>query len=161
MTIRSETDIVLASNSAQDLTKVVFNYLSIYKKYANGKNGVKIPDESFSVLFKPMRKDGFLSVCLVYTRTTQHQVTEYYDVDDDNFSEVWGSDNSCGYSIKTTKYVHEDLIDIPFSQLLCNLETMKKNVLSFVERDNAKIAEKLRVDRIATLESELTKLRLP
>ena len=159
MIFRSESDIVYASNASQSLANLVRAYLELYRRYANGLNGINIPSEQYAIVFQPMHKEGFLTVALTYTRTDLHQSPVYYDVDDDNFSESWGASNVSHYETVTTKTLVDSFITIPFSHLLCNEANMKKIIMDFAERKQKQLQEDQKKARIQELEEEIERIR--
>lgn len=161
MLLRSEGDFVRASNMAQDLTNLVVTYLKFWRKYANGRNNVTIPDDTFGVIFLPMKTEGKLEVGLLYTRTDHWQTPEYYDVDDDQYTEGYGSGdaNICGYTSHTAKVNCEIFISIPFAVLAKTPDQMEQSVKTFVATEKAKEAEETRLATIAKLEEDLAKLK--
>lgn len=160
MIFRSESDIVYASNASQSLANLVRAYLELYRKYANGLNGINIPSKNYAVVFQPMRKEGYLNVGLVYTRTDMHQSPVYYDVDDDEFDESWGADNVSHYTTSTTDTIIEQHILIPFGHLLCNQEKMEQSIKEFAERKEKELQEEQRRSKIRALEVELERLKV-
>ena len=158
MTIRTEGDIVLASNMAQDLTNLVVAYLEFYKKYAQGINGIRIPTERYTVIFQPMQEAGKLAVKLIYTKTTTWQEPEYYDVDSDYFDESWGASNVSGYSIRYSNSIEEEALTIPFSLLLLSRDAMEKQVIDFANRKKAEAEEQERLAEIAKYKAKIEEL---
>ena len=161
MMLRTEGDFVRASNMAQDLTNLVVTYLKFWRKYANGRNNVNIPNDNFGVIFLPMKKEGRLEVGILYTRTDHWQTPEYYDVDDDNYTEGYGSGdaNICGYTSHSAEVHCESLISLAFTLLMHTPEDMEKSVIDYVKHEKAKEAEELRLKKIAAMEIELAALK--
>ena len=57
MTIRTEGDIVLASNLSCELSMLIANFLKIYRLHANGVNGVFVP-KRFTVVLQQVTKSS-------------------------------------------------------------------------------------------------------
>lgn len=159
MTIRTEGQIVGAANAAQDLTNLVVAYLELYKKHAQGLNGVKIPTEKYTVIFRPILKEGYLPVTLVYTKTTTWRRATHYDVDDDMFDERLGADNISGYTVERDTDTEEYGLAIPFNVLLRSREDMERDIITFAAKKRAEIKEAERQAEIARHEAAIAKLK--
>jgi hypothetical protein len=159
MTFRTESEIVQASNASQDLANLVRAYFNIHRKYAQGLGGVTVPDEPYEVVFMPMNKEGMLRVKLVYSKTTSHQSPVYYDVDDDNFSESWGSSNISHYHTTYTTGTGELGFNIPFKLLLQSRENIELSVKKFAEEERKRLQEVERQSKIAAHQEAIRKLQ--
>lgn len=159
MTFRSEGDIVYAANAARDLTSLVTAYLTLYRKYAQGMNGVRVPDQSYTVVILPLRHEGKLHVKLVYTSTDSYQEPVYYDLDDENRSDSWGSDNISHYATMTSTHIEEDGILIPMAILLQSKEKMEESVKTFAQNEKNRLQEIERRSRIAAHQEAIRKLQ--
>lgn len=158
MFLRTESDFILASNMAYDLSAIVTTYLNLFKEYVNGYNGIKIPSHEYAVTFKPSNKEHFIKVELHWTDQRVHTETLYYDSDSDYFSEQWGADNSYDESSYTEDYPKSTCIDIPIQNLMMNKEQM---VAFFKERKvkwEAEKKETIRLEEIRRLKVQLEKL---
>lgn len=158
MFLRSESDFVWAANAAHDLAAIVSAYLTLFRKHINGSNDVYITDEPFAVTFTPSTKEGNITINLWWTAHHSTEVTQYYDVDDDMFSEHWGADNLCGVSIQHSTSRENMQLNIPIQHLMRNEENMKADFVSREAKMKSDKAEARRVARIAELKSELIKL---
>lgn len=159
MTIRTEGQIVGAANAAQDLTNIVVAYLELYRKHAQGLNGVKVPDEEYTVIFRPILKEGYLPVTLVYTKTTTWRKATHYDVNDDMFDERLGADNVSGYTVERDTDTEEYGLSIPFKALLRTKEQMEQDIKAYAAREQAALKEKQRLAEIAQHEAAIAKLK--
>jgi len=158
MILRTEGDIVSASNAAQSLTNLVVAYLELYKKHAQGLNDVRIPTEPYTVIFRPMRTEGMLEVELIYTQTSTWSEPDYYDVDSDYFDESLGASNVSGYTTRSSSSIREYGLKIPFAVLLRSKEDMEKHLKDFVKRKKAEEEEKERKAEINRLKAKLAEL---
>lgn len=159
--LRSEGDFVRASNMAQDLTNMVVTYLKFWRKHANGRNNVRVPDDTFGVIFLPMKTEGKLEVGIVYTRTDHWETPVCFDTDSDYYVEGYhtGDANISHYESHSAKVKCEEYISIPFKSLADTPEGMEKGIIAYVKADKAKEAEAARLKKIAALEAELTSLK--
>lgn len=156
---RSEGDLVLAANQAQDLSSLVRAYLEMYKKHAQGINGVKIPTSRYDIVFMPLKFEHEIAVKLVFSRTETWTEPVYYDVDDDNFSESWGSDNVSHHVTKSSTNPDEIVIRIPCSHLLLAQEQMEDLIIKQAAKYRADEAEQQRLDEIKRHEAEIERLK--
>jgi hypothetical protein len=159
MTFRTESDIVYAVNAARDLTNLVVACLEFYRRYAQGLLGIRIPVEPFTVVFLPLDNADSLKLRLVYTKTNNHQEPVYYDVDDDNYSESWGSSNVSHHVTVITKTTEEQVFSIPFKLLLSSKENMELSIKRFAEVERKRLQEKERESKIAAHQEEIRKLQ--
>lgn len=158
MTLRTEGDIVLAVNMARDLTHLVVAYLNIWRKHANGKNGVTVPSEPYSVVFG-QAQEGRVVAVIVHTQTVTWQEPIYYDVDSYYFQEGFGVDNISGHTSRSEDHVRQQVVTIPFPALLQSAESMEASIKATAERIAKKEAETARARQIAALESQLAELK--
>ena len=158
MPFRNESDLVRAINEARDLTNLVVAYLEIYRRRANGINGVKIPSEEYTVIFQQMQ-EGFARVMLVYTKTQTWQEPVYYDVDDDNFQESFGASNVSHYHTRSSSQIEEKVILIPFAHLLLPKTEMERVLQKQADEHAVRLQEAKTQARILELEAELKTLR--
>ena len=161
MLLRSESDFIWTTGAAYDLSCIVTTYLKLYRKHLNGENKLYIPKEEFAVTFLPSTMERCITVALWWTAHYSTEVTQYYDADDDNFSEAWGSDNSCGVSIAHSESKENMRLHIPISHLMRNEDQMKADFVARESKVKADKAEAARLARIASLKAELTKLETP
>lgn len=160
MTFRTDGQIILAVNLATDLTNLVKSYLELWKKHANGINGVWVPSDEYTVIFKPTKQDGFLSIVLSYTRTSHWEEPTYCDVDSDYFSESYGGSSNVSGSISRSEDYHEEKgFQIPFTSLLRTFEGMEENIKKFAAENKRKEDELVRARKIKELEDELKELK--
>jgi hypothetical protein len=159
MTIRSESQIMAAANAAQDLTNLVVAYLELYKRHAQGLNGVTVPTEPYTVVFRPMHHEGMLAVALVYTKTVTWDEPIYYDVGSDYFSESLGAENISGYQLQSESHTEETRLSIPFAVLLLSREHMEQQVLAFATSKRNEITEQRRLAKIAEHEAAIRALK--
>ncbi len=157
-TFRTEGALVGAANGARSLTALVCAYLDLWRKHANGCYGVTVPREDFSVIFNPPTEKG-ISFTLIYTKTYHREVPHYYDVDDDNFQEGFGVDNTAGYTIETSESIEERGLIIPYKALLMSAEDMEKDIIAGADRFKKAEAEKERQRQIKQAEDRLRELR--
>jgi hypothetical protein len=159
MTFRTESDIVYAVNAARDLTNLVVACLEFYRRYAQGLLGIRIPVEPFTVVFLPLDNADSLKLRLVYTKTNNHQEPVYYDVDDDNYSESWGSSNVSHHVTVITKTTEEQVFSIPFKLLLSKKEDIELTVKRFAEIERNRLLEVERESKIAAHQEAIRKLQ--
>ncbi len=121
MSIRTEGDVVAALNLSCELSGLVARYLQIYRRYANGVNGVTVPSTFTVVLKQPTQGDDNtvrVNCTLIHEHTTSYEVPTYYSPDDDNHVEGYGVLNVSGYEVKTNSRVEKDGVSIPWRLLL-------------------------------------------
>lgn len=159
MTFRSESDIVQASNAAQDLTNLVIEYLTLYQRYANGLGGVKVPTEPYTVVFLPMTGEQALRVKLAYTVTRSHSEPVYYDVNDESYCESWGASNVSHNVSVVTRDLEESALILPFASLLRSKENMKLDLQRFAESEKKRLQEVERESKIAAHQEAIRKLQ--
>lgn len=161
MLLRSESDFIWVTNASYDLAGIVTTYLKLFRKHINGYSDIWIPDEDFAVTFEPSKAEGKITANLWWTHkyTTSHAV--YYDVDDDNFSEAWGADNTCGSETKHHSSRESQGVIIPIANLMRNKEQMESDFIQRAAKIKADKAEALRLSTIADLEKQLSKLKEP
>ena len=158
MLLRSESDFIWVTNAAHDLAGLVTAYLKLFRTHTQGDGGVNIPDERFAVTFGPSTREGSITVMLWWTYYYSTEVTQYYDVDDDMFSEAWGSDNSCGVSIEHNESKERLKLNIPIKFLMMSEAQMKSYFVDRTRKLKVDAAESARVKRIDELKKELSKL---
>ena len=160
MSLHTESAIVQASNAAQDLTAMVVTYLEAVKRIS-GERWVAVPRESYSVVFEPMKKEGWLFTRLIYTSHHTRQVATYYSPDSDYFSESWGADNVSGYRVEGWSNKEDRGFQIPISHLLLGKDAREALLQDMAKKHDAKLAEEARQRKISQLETELSKLKGP
>lgn len=157
-TFRTEGQLVGAANGSRALTSLVCAYLDLWEKHANGCYGVFVPREKFTVVFSAPSEKG-ICFTLVYTKTHMREVPHYYDVDDDNFVEGFGADNTAGYTIETSQSINEKSLVIPYKALLMSSEDMEKEIIAGAARYKKAEAEKEHQRKIKEAEDRLHELR--
>lgn len=156
--LRSESDIVSAVNGSRDLIGLAVTFLKLWRKHANGVNNVTIPNEDFNLVLMPLKKEGMLSVGLFYTRTDHWSTPTYYDVDDDMYVESYSSSANISGSESHSKDVRCDkFIDLPFKMLMS--PKMEVDIIQLAEADKIKKSQAAKVEKIAALERQLSKLK--
>lgn len=160
MSLRTEGDIVFASNAATDLEALVRRYLGVHRKYADGINGIKVPASYFVLIHQPTLVQGqtCVSVTLVYTSTASHSVPQYYDVDDESFCEAWGASNVSHYTTEVTTFENKMLLQIPCALLLLPPADQATYMIKLKERKDAEAAEAQRQAAITELKRQLAEL---
>jgi hypothetical protein len=158
MTIRTEAQIVLAANLAQDLTNLVVAYLELWRQHAQGVNGITVPDEPYTVVFQPLRSE-FLHFKLVHTQTVTWEEPVYYDVDSDYFQESWGASNLSHHVSRWRKEIREHGLGIPFKVLLQARGQMEGSIKAVAAAVHAEEEERARLARIAELQAEIDQLK--
>jgi len=159
MLLRSESDFIWVTNAAYDLAGLVTAYLKLFRKHINGYADIRIPDEDFAVTFEPSKTEGMITVQLWWTRHYTTSTPVYYDVDDDNFSEAWGADNTCGSETHHHSSRESPGINIPIANLMRSKEQMEADFVQRAAKIKADKAEALRLSTIAELEAKLLKLK--
>lgn len=160
MSPNTEGAIVQASNAAQDLTAMVVTYLEAVKRIS-GERWVVVPRVSYSVVFEPMKKEGWLFTRLIYTDHHTRQVATHYSSDSDYFSESMGANNVSGYKVEGWSSNEDRGFQIPISHLLLGKEAREALLQDMVKKHDTKLAEEARQRKISQLETELTKLKGP
>ena len=161
MSIRTEGDMVAASNLACELSMLVARYLGIYRQHANGVNGVTIPHTFTVVLKKPTQgQDGTVRVncTLIHEYTTSYEVPTYYSPDDDNFVEGFGASNVSGYETRTDSSIEQAGVSIPWGVLLMSEAQQIDQCRRLKAKDEADRAEAARQQEVARLKARLAAL---
>lgn len=157
-TLHTEADIVRAFDGARDLTNLVVAYLTLWRKYANGLSGVRVPDQNFTVSFLRIDVDR-VHFKIVYTVTEVTQEPVYYDVDDDCFQEGYGNTNVSHYVPVFDPRLCEAGVALPFSALLQSKADMEFGIRKFAENEKKSLHQKQVQGKISELESELQRLK--
>lgn len=159
MMLRGEGDFIRAANMSYDLAAIVTTYMKLFRKHINGYNDIYVPDEPFVVAFLPSTQEGCIKVKLLWKHSYLVSTPEYYDVDDDNFSEAWGADNQCGETV-SSKTSHEYMVlHLPIVTLMMNEQNMNN---WFINREKEiAIAQKQAAinEEISQLETRLAQLK--
>jgi len=162
VSIRTEADVFLAVNMANDLEALVVGFLEVWKTYANGVHDVTVPCGPMVLSFRPLRKnqDGrvIIVVALTYTHTVRWQEPQYYDVDSDYFSESWGADNISGYSPRSKDEQRNIVIDIPVELILCSKNDMIAKVKAIAVKYREDQVEAERQRQLAVLHKQIKDL---
>lgn len=112
----------------------------------------------FTVTIMEVRENELL-VGLSGTKTVTYETANYYEPDDDNFSEAWGTSNISGYSGHVEQVKVDQVLRIPFGCLLRTDEQMiedtKKIVSKWIKDDKAEA----KAYEIARLEKKLAAVR--
>lgn len=149
MTIRTESDIIRAANGALDLSRLVMDYLRMYKTYVNGST-VTIPSAHFYVTFPKQIQQDYLLVDIFWTQhdvSEQNSYTPIYSAENDPESDYFVE----GFGGRETEYrvsthtVHSESketlsLRIPISHLLMPRE---KQIAYFTD-----MAAKLEAERV-------------
>lgn len=158
MMIRSESDFIRTANASYDLAGIVTAYLKLFRQYTNNANDLRIPKDDFAVTFTPSKKEGCITVDIWWTSHYSTQCPTYYEPDDEAFSEVWGDDNTSGYTVVHSSDRESMRINIPISHLMRSEEQMKADFIARATKIAADAKEAARVSRINEITSELAKL---
>ncbi len=161
MNLRTVDSLVGATNAAKDLQGMAANFFVNCRAHANGVGDVYIPTEPFVVV--PVAVAGTadrprITFALVWTEHVTWQVTDYLDPDDDNFSESWGSDNSCGYHTESKDQQREKRITVDAECLLMPNARQIAMLKKWKADSDAKEKERMRLARIAELQGQIQKL---
>lgn len=167
MTIRTESDIIRAANGSLDLSRLVMDYLKLFRTYVNGST-VTIPSAYFYVTFPKQLDQDYLMADIFWT---QHDVSEESsytpiysaenDPDSDYFVEGFGRGDT-EYSV-STRTVHTESketlsLKIPLSHLMMSRE---KQIAYFtdkaakIEAEHVEAAKQAKIKEIDKRISEL------
>lgn len=159
MLLRDESDFIRAANMSYDLAAIVTTYLKLFRKHTNGWGDVWMPDESFAVVHIPSKIEGMVCVDVLWKHKYSVTTPTYYDVDDDNFSESWGSSNISGEETSFHESNQCKRIHIPIRQLMMTEQTM---IDFFVNKEKELKRAKAMAEtaeEIAQLEKRLDELK--
>lgn len=181
--IRTEGDIVLASNMAIDLTKMITTFLRTWREFANGVNGVTVPSQDdFTVLILPLKKEGRVECRIVWSQqhyrtvSCSYEVEDAYGPDDDMYNERLGANNTYGvhneYYEEQEAYIaqHEETYSLYSQHLLLPklgmVELIKRQAAKCLADERARnekaaldAARAAAVARIAAITKELEDLQ--
>lgn len=163
MTFRTEGDIIYAANAARDLSNLVVAYLTFFKQYAQGKNGVKVPSENYTVVILPQTEPGKLRVKLSFEEVSSYESPVYADNSGYEESE-FGSygDTGRGVSHYETCYTTSTVdkwLTIPIRSLLLSKEEMELEIKTFADKERKRLQELERESKIAAHQEAIRKLQ--
>lgn len=121
--IRTEGDLVLATNMGSELTVLVKQYLLAYKRICNGINGISIENDNFGIMLLGM-KERTVNVAVIDYDTYELCVANDndrgygYGYDDDENWGYGGGHSSSSYNITTEGMWRTTAIVIPINHLL-------------------------------------------
>lgn len=160
--IRTEGDVVRASDQACELSGLVARFLIEFRKYSNGVNGVNVPDGYFTVVLKKpeLVDDQHVFVCctLIHQRTESYEVPKYFDPDSDNYTEGWGANNISHYETETHTSIESKGYRIPWRQLILSNDDLVAYLKSLKQRAKEREAEEQRQREIESLRKRLIAL---
>jgi len=153
--------LIRAANAAKDLQAMAANFFLNQRKYANGVNGVVVPDEPFVVV--PVGVKGTIEVpriefALVWTEHQTWQVADYLSLDHESFSESWGADNSNGYHTESRECQRERRITVVAAQLLLPNDKQVEMLKGWKSDADAAKKERMRLEQIERLKKQITQL---
>lgn len=163
MTFRSEGDIIYAANAARDLNNLVVAYLTLFKKYTQGMNDVRVPDGNYTVVILPQNTPRKLRVKLVSEEVSSYESPVY--ADNGGYEEPeFGSYGSTGqpishYETVFTERTVDQAILIPIPSLLQSKEKMEESMKRFAENEKKRLQEIERQSKIAAHQEAIRQLQ--
>ena len=158
MTIRTTSQLVFACNATKDVTNLATTIVKMWKKFANGSDNLYLDYDDFSVQVVGVTEDK-VKIKIVMSLTTSYEVPDYYDVDDDMFSDSFGSSNICGYTMWQSTALNEKTIEIPQQVFFMTEQEMAEWAARCKTRWDKQRQEEQRKCEIASLEKQLEKLK--
>ena len=159
--LRNESDLVLAANQAMDVCSQITVYLLALENAASRYSGYRSPLKlkwPYNVTILEVREKELL-VGLSGTETISYKIANYYEPDDEAFTEGYGVSNVSGYSSCVKDVKVDQYLCIPFKCLLRTKAEMAEDTKKIVDIWTEKDKAEAKAYEITRLEEQLAAVR--
>lgn len=124
MRARFATDLNCQLENSLALNSKLFFLLNLIKSDFNGLNGLKFSGELLSIKVTSLSETS-LSIIAWFKSEVSYEEPEYFDIDSEEFSESFGSNNISYYTIKRETLIKDTSIKIPNYLLYLSKEELR------------------------------------
>lgn len=159
--IRTDGDVIRAINAANDLNRMVRQYINLHREIYNGCGGVKIPDGDYIISFGKITEQYIIVHILtkdkwMITNTIQEPVYDLGSGPDDLDGVLYYHDRDVS---EWNENFEVKSIRLPYKFIHMEKSEIKDFLLNAKSDDELKAKEKARLEEINKLESRLKELK--